>query len=350
MIVEGHRKVPLYTIKGYNMKVLVTGMASSHTKPSANTSFFGTLVKAVETFATVEWATPSVTWTKEFLDQYDSVVVGVVPPTSLGANKVYGAMHVINLLYNSPKLTLVVDNPQLWQFKASLASVARDVSSIFTPFYSKRREHKLASNPKISGGIQSAADKLLNLPWPKTIYPELPWKTVDEIGKFISTEGTQNLVGINLDAMLLADPKPAKAPAPVWVADSPTSSWTKKIEKLLSFPTIPLRGGPRDTDEQVFDRISSSFGLLMAPQERGVGTWWSYRYVQALNASVPVVSDWRDTGSLSNNWYVLGSTLEESTYEERLAIARAQREDYMKSIPSQDESMRLIKSLITNHK
>jgi hypothetical protein len=259
-------------------------------------------------------------------------------------------MHVINLLHSSPKLTLVVDNPQLWQFKASLASVARDVSSIFTPFYSKRREYKLASTSEISGGIQSAADKLLNLPWPKTIYPELPWKTVEEIGRFISTEGTQNLVGINLDAMLLADPKPAKAPAPVWVADSPTSAWTKKIEKLLSFPTIPLRGGPRDTDEQVFDRISSSFGLLMAPQDRGVGTWWSYRYVQALNASVPVVSDWRDTGSLSNNWYVLGSTLEESTYEERLAIARAQREDYMKSIPSQDESMRLIKSLITNHK
>jgi hypothetical protein len=332
------------------MKVLVTGMASSHTKPSANTSFFGTLVKAVETFATVEWATPSVTWTKEFLDQYDSVLVGVVPPTSLGANKVYGAMHVINLLHGSQKLTLVVDNPQLWQFKASLASVARDVSSIFTQFYLKRREYKLASTPEISAGIQSAADKLLSQPWPKTIYPELPWKTVDEIGKFISTEGSQNLVGINLDAMLLAEPKPAKAPAPVWVADAPTAAWTKRVEKLLSLPTIPLKSGPRDTDEQVFDRISSSFGLLMAPQDRGVGTWWSYRYVQALNCNVPIVSDWRDTGSLSNNWYVLGSTLEESSYEERLAIARAQRDDYVRSIPSQDESLRLIKSLITNHK
>lgn len=332
------------------MKVLVTGMASSHTKPSTNTSFFGTLVKAVETFATVEWATPSVTWTKEFFDQYDSVVVGVVPPTSLGANKVYGAMHLINLLHESPKLTLVVDNPQLWQFKASLASVARDVSSILTPFYSKRREYKLASSPEVSASIKNAADKLLNLPWPKTIYPELPWKTVDEVGKFISTEGTQNLIGVNLDAMLLAEPKPAKAPAPVWVVDSPASTWTKKIEKLLSLPTIPLKSTSRDTDEQVFDRISASFGLLMAPQERGVGTWWSYRYVQALNSNVPVVSDWRDTGSLSNNWYVLGSTLEESTYEERLAIAKAQREDYINSIPSQDESIRLVKSLILNSK
>jgi hypothetical protein len=330
------------------MKVLVTGMASSHTKPSTNTSFFGTLVKAVETFATVEWATPSVTWTKEFLSQYDSVIVGFVPPTSLGANKVYGAMHVINALYDSSKLVLVVDNPQLWQFKASLASVARDVSTIFTPFYSKRREYKIASTPDISSGIQIAAYKLLNSAWPKTIYPELPWKTAQEVSKFISTEGSDNLVGINLDAMLLSEPKPAKSPAPLWVADSPSSVWTKKIEKLLSLPTIPLKSTPRDTDEQVFDRIASSFGLLVAPQDRGVGTWWSYRYIQALNASVPIVSDWRDTGSLSQNWYLLGSTLEEATAQERLDIARAQREDYLRSIPNKEHSLNLIKSLLTN--
>lgn len=331
------------------MKVLVTGMASSHTKPSANTSFFGTLVKAVETFATVEWATPSVTWTKEFLEQYDSVVVGVVPPTSLGANKVYGAMHVINELYDSPKLTLVVDNPQLWQFKASLSSVARDVSTIFTDFYSKRREYKIASNPAISGGIQKAAGKLLNRPWPRTIYPELPWKTATEISKFISTEGSENLVGVNLDAMLIGEPIEAKSPAPIWVADSPSSAWTKKLEKLLSLPTIPVKSSSRDTDDQVFDRISSSFGLLVAPQDRGVGTWWSYRYIQALNSTVPVVSDWRDTGSLSNNWYVLGSTLEESTPEERLAVAKAQREDYINSIPTKSEALNLVKSLIVNN-
>lgn len=331
------------------MKVLVTGMASSHTKPSTNTSFFGTLVKAVETFAIVEWATPSVTWTKEFLEQYDSVVVGIIPPTSLGANKVYGAMHVINELYDSPKLTLVVDNPQLWQFKASLSSVARDVSTIFTDFYSKRREYKIASNPAISGGIQKAADKLLNRPWPRTIYPELPWKTATEISKFISTEGSENLVGVNLDAMLIGEPIEAKSPAPIWVADSPSSAWTKKLEKLLSLPTIPVKSSSRDTDDQVFDRISSSFGLLVAPQDRGVGTWWSYRYIQALNSSVPVVSDWRDTGSLSNNWYVLGSTLEESTPEERLAVAKAQREDYISSIPTKSEALNLVKSLIVNN-
>jgi len=331
------------------MKVLVTGMASSHTKPSANTSFFGTLVKAVETFATVEWATPSVTWTKEFLDQYDSVIVGVVPPTSLAANKVYGAMHVINTFYDSPKLTLVVDNPQLWQFKASLASVARDVSSILTSFYAKRREYKLAVDPEVSTGIQKAADKLLNLPWPKTIYPQLPWKTTEEVSKFISTEGSDNLKGINLDSMLIDAPRGVKSPAPLWVADSPASAWTKKIEKLLSLPTIPLKTGSRDTDAQVFDRIASSYGLLVSPQDRGVGTWWSYRYIQALNSNVPVVSDWRDTGSLSNNWYVLGSTIEESTPEERLAIARAQREDYIRAIPDKSEAINLIKSLILNN-
>ena len=139
------------------MKVLVTGMASSHTKPSTSTSFFNTLVKGIETFASVEWATPSVTWTKEFLDSYDSVIVGLIPPTSLGANKVYGAMHVINTMYESPKLRLVIDHAQIWQFKASLASIDRDVNNLFTPFYSKRREFKIARVAPHSESIKSAA-------------------------------------------------------------------------------------------------------------------------------------------------------------------------------------------------
>jgi hypothetical protein len=328
------------------MKVLVTGMASSHTKPSANTTFFGTLVKAVETFADVEWATPSVTWTKEFLDQYDSILVGVIPPTSLGANKVYGAMHTINLMYESPKLRLIVDHPQIWQFKSSLASIDRDVSSLFSDFYTKRREFKSAISSSSQESIRSAATKLLNTAWPKTIYPSMPWKDKESVSKFISTVDPSSLIGVNLDSHLLVEPSISDIRSTRWVADSPKSSWTKKVEQLLQLPVSPLKIAPKESESIVSSRLASSFGLLAAPHDRGVGTWWSYRYIQAMNSLVPVFSDWRDTGKLSNSWYVLGSSIEEASDEERLEIAINQRRDYISAIPNKEESIELLRLVV----
>lgn len=332
------------------MKVLVTGMASYHTGDSANTSFFGTLIQAIKEIATVTQEAPSVLWTKEYLDQYDSIVVGVTPPTSIGANKVYGALHLINLMYDSPKLVLVVDTPQVWQFKSSLNAVAQDVSTIFTPFYSKRREYRLAKSTSISNGIQEAAKKLISLPWPKTIYPQVPWKTSSDVAKFISKKSPDSLIGVNLDSFLLSETSPSQNYNPLWAVDNQTALWTRKIEKLLRYPTTPLKRNPKDSDDLVFQRIASSFGLLIVPQDRGVGTWWSYRYIQALNAEVPIVSDWKDTGRLATSWYVLGSSLEEFSDEQRRALANAQRTDYIKSIPTKEESIELVKSILMNTK
>lgn len=332
------------------MKVLVTGMASSHTRPSTTPSFFGTLVSVVEKFATVEWATPSVTWTKDFLNQYDCIIVGVVPPTNLGANKIYGAMHVINIMYSSPKLRLVVDEAQLWQFKSSLASVDRNVDTLFSPFYSKRREFELAMSEGNKQSVKSAATKLLNSPWPKTIYPDMPWKTVGSVTQFVSKQSPFRLYGINLDAHLITEPKPSAYCSNIWVADLPNAPWTKKLEKLLSLPIAPLKRNPREDEGLVSGRLESSFGLLVAPKDRGVGTWWSYRYIQAMNSLVPIVSDWRETGQLSNSWYILGATIEDATPEQRLEIAASQRRDYLNAIPTKEESIELLKSLLVNEK
>lgn len=328
------------------MKVLVTGMASSHTQPSENISFFGTLVKVIETFATVEWATPSVAWEKDFLDQYDVVLVGVVPPTSLGANKVYGAMHVINIMYESPKLRLVVDHPQIWQFNSSLSSVDKDVSSLFSSFYSKRREYKAALLPECQESIKLAARKLLNSPWPVTIYPDMPWKSLESVAQFIAKQSPFKLYGVNLDSHLLTKPVVSSNYSDTWVADAPNSTWTKKLGKLLGLQIHPLKTHLRENEEVASGRLSSSFGLLAAPHDRGVGTWWSYRYIQAMNSLVPVVSDWRETRMLSNSWNVLGSSIEEATPDQRLTIALQQRNDYIDAIPSKEESIEIVKSIL----
>jgi hypothetical protein len=328
------------------MKVLVTGMASSHIKPSTNTTFFGKLVSTIGTFSTVEWATPSVTWTEETLSKYDIVLVGVIPPTSLGANKVYGAMHVINMLYNSPKLRLVLDHPQLWQFKSSLASIDRDVSSIFTPFYSKRREYNLAIDPTIAGNISSAAFKLLSETWPKTIYPALPWSKTETIEKYISAGSTASLYGINLDSFLLENPVISENKIDMWVSESIKSPWSTKLEKLLKFPVVPMKVKANDSDATVYSRISTGLGALVSVHDRGVGSWWSYRYIQALNSGTPVISDWRETNYLDASWNILGSTLEDLSPYDRSRIAENQRESYISAIPNKNEAIEFLKSVI----
>lgn len=333
------------------MKILITGMASSHTQPSKNVSFFGTLAKNIESIYSVDWATPSVTWTKEFLDGYDAIFVGLIPPTSLGANKVYGAMHVINLMYESPKLHLVVDHQQLWQFKSSLGSIHKNVDSIFTEFYSKRKEYKIAKNPLVSAGIKNAATKLLFSAWPKTIYPELPWKNFSDVSGFLSNDPESKFIGLNLDSTLLVEPKnDVFARTDSWVVDHSSSTWAKKLEKLLVNSVVSMKDTPRSSDLDVFNRISTSFASIVVPQERGVGTWWTYRYIQSMNSLTPVISDWKDTSNLSEAWNILGSTLEELSIPDRLAIAQEQRDSYISAIPDRLEVIQSLEDILQKSK
>lgn len=332
------------------MKVLFTGMASSHAKPSANVTFFGLLAESVGELATVEWQTPSITWTKEFLDGYDAVFIGVVPPTSPSANKVYGAMHAINLMYDSPKLHLVVDHPQLWQFKSGLAAICRSVDSIFTSFYSGRREFKSAKDAVVTASILSAAQKLTTQAWPKTIYPDLPWKDFEFFSKFLGPVGSREYIGLNLDHRLMEDPRISAGRGYVWSVDNAKTGWSKKIVKLLSLPLEIMKDTPKDTDAQVEARISNSIGILLSPQERGVGTWWSYRHIQAMNTLTPVVSDWRETGVLDSSWDILASTVEELDDNSRLELSRAQRKSYINAIPDRLMSTELLNKILNSSK
>jgi hypothetical protein len=117
------------------MKILFTGMGSSHCKKTDNASFFSSLADGYSELAEVVWSAPKITWSRADLESFDLVFLGFMPITSKSANHLYGALHVLNLLYESPKLRLVVDNPQIWQYKNSISSFRRAPEQIFTDFY-----------------------------------------------------------------------------------------------------------------------------------------------------------------------------------------------------------------------
>jgi hypothetical protein len=208
------------------MKILFTGMASSHSKPSSNVNFFKLFASSLEGKADIEWAVPSLTWDKDYLNQYDLIFVGIVPPTSPSANKLYGAMHVINIMFDSPKLNLIVDHPQLWQFKSGFNSIYKNISGVFTPFYSKRKEFSLAKESVYSASISAAAEKLLTLKWPRTIYPKLPWQNDLDILSSLGANLDTEIVGINLDSNLLVDKPEITYNRSGWAVDAPNTKWS----------------------------------------------------------------------------------------------------------------------------
>lgn len=314
------------------MKVLFTGMASHHCSPSKNIGFFNTLAEVVSRSATVVWASPKLTWTKADLEAYDAIFLGFIPPTALGANKIYGAMHVLGLMFDSPKLNLIADSAQIWQYKNSIESVKRDVSSLFTPFYSKRLDYGKAREPKHIKSIVTAAEKMSSSIWPRVLFPILPWQSQASTFEKLGFGSSQNYLGLNLDSMLLKTSPYGLDRLPQWAADSTKSSWLKTVSETLRFSIVDTKPGRVSSDADALSVINVSSGLLLPPQDRGLGSWWSYRYVQGLNSGTPIVTYWQDTVGFDSSWSQLAYQVEDMHPSTRVGLAREQFESYQSTL------------------
>ena len=333
------------------MKILLTGMASSHTSPKAHTTnfgFFGALNEMlISEGHEIVWSPASVTWTAEDLDFYDAVFVGIVPPTVVSANKAYGALNVIQKLYSSNKLRLVLDFPNNWALENSLASVVREPEKLVSAFYSRRTEYNLAISPAYLEILIDACKKLLSEKWPTTLYPSLPWKTDESVAALLPSGALDSLIGINLDSNYITNhmSEPTLTNEN-WGATEADGSWTGEISKTIRQEIAPIRASKASTNEDVSNAIAGSIGVLIAPQRRKGGTWWSFAYTQALNELVPVATEWRESSLIGTSWNVLASEIEDMTPIERYLLATQQREEYLSSIKSNIQNSVLFESIL----
>lgn len=339
------------------MKILFTGMASGHTNAdvhNGNLGFFGVLSNVISGSLghEIEWRSPSVLWTMQDLEKYDQIFVGVVPPTSLGANKVYGALHLLNLLTRDQRLTLVLDNPQLWQFKTSFAAVARDPKSLVSKFYAKRSEYALVNNNEaLLASFASIAERMAAGKWARTIYPSLPWKLNSAVASALGIHDVESLVPVNLDAHLMdLTTMERTTRSTSWLLDNSSTSWSRSVVRTIHRDVDVMRSTKKETDADIFDKMKTSLGSMLSPQDRGVGTWWSYRYIQSLNSGAPIVTNWRETIDLSDSWGLLAYQVEEMSDARREELARNQREAYLGAIPSKEDSVLQLAQLLTSKK
>jgi hypothetical protein len=331
--------------------VLITGMTASQTSEAANSrtlSFAGVISTALSVGRhTVTISAPEMWWTLGDMSRYDSIIVGVAPVTSVTASNAYGGLHVIDLLWNDPRLTLMVDAPRPLQIGASLRSVTGTPGNLIKPFYAKRRGYSAAAEPSQATRLLNTATRLLDDKCPATIYPSLPWQDASAVESQF-TRGTTSLHGVNLDALLISDSQLPFAEKRVdrWVVDDPTSIWTQKISPTISRQIVSMKETPRQNDKEVGKRIAVSLGSLIAPHREG--TWWTHRIPQSLSVGTPIATSWREASLIGSSWGVLPSTIESLSRNSANNLAQTQLEEYIRSIPSREEAVNKLEEIICN--
>jgi hypothetical protein len=332
-------------------KILLTGMTAPQSSLNANTrnlSFSSAINMALQNFGhTVVWSDPKIDITKDELHSYDSVIVGIAPVTSLSANKIYGALNIINLLWGSDKLNLLIDAPNVSQITTSLRSVKNNPDTLTKDFFSNKKGYSsVVNNQLLKTSILKAIDLLLEQDWPTTLVPVLPWKqNYSDKELNLPKSAKKSITYLNLDSHLIEDPINSLDKIYKWSADQPESTWTKKISKTIELPISPVKINKGSTDRDALSQISRSVGILLSPY-KNEGTWWSYRYVQSINSLTPIATLWEESGSLGSEWNILAAALESMSEEKRTLVAIAQRDSYIAKIPTKKQSIKLLEKAL----
>jgi hypothetical protein len=335
------------------MKVLVTGFTASQCSENANnrlSTFTGLFKDALDEIkCDVTWKKPQLTMSKEYLDQYDLIVVGIASPQSLAANYVYAGLWVASQAKDLGKLRLIVDAPDPYWIWSGIRDCNDNPQKLFKPFYASRRNYLEAQDPRYSEPIYSFLKHLYTERWVKTIVPSIPWFSKEVVSNAIKNIQTEDIIGICYDREIIDASLDRIEPSygKYWCADAPNSNWTKKVIKNLIYEVLPVRSNKYSDSVEVLNRIENSIGTLISTYKNN-DPWWSIAISQSIAAGVPVVTDWRHTSWVGAEWASLPSTVEEMSPNQRLIVAQSQKNFYRDATPSREESLQKTAEALDN--
>lgn len=321
-------------------------MSSGHTKPAKNVGFFNTLGVVSDHAWITEWRAPKLSWTAEELDKYDAVFFGLSPVTSPSANYSFAALSFLNKIYDSPKLRIIIDTPQLWQYKNSIkAASANPAKHVFNSFFSRRYDYaKALADESTIKNITEVLEKLSTGVWPRAIVPSLPWTDLSHIAEYLNLSTV--IDGINLDSFLIENLPTEISRNQYWAVDGLKNQWSVRAKKTLMLDTRDVKSGRSFDDVLAAETIETAIGLISAPQDRKVGPWWSYRISQAISLGTPIITDWTYSGSFDSSWGYLGYQVEDMDPVSRYSLAGDQKLSYLSAIPNQVQVVAKLKDLL----
>lgn len=329
------------------MNILLTGSTAAHVSAEKNSrtiTFPGLIYKAlVADRHNVTWIEPSVSMSREYIAEFDSVIVGIAPPTSTAAHRIYGALSVISYAWEVGNLRLLLDAPEPRRVWAGIKAIHNNPDDLIKDFYSKRSEYRKVKNQEVFDRIYNAVNLLFTSPWPMTYYPKLPWMSFPSVSAYIPMARASELVGLNFDRKLIESSTTYSISShpKFWVADSISSRWTKQQESLVSLPVMSMKVSRWEDSSEALQRLSESIGCMVTVY-RNNDPWWSPAISQALHVGVPVVTDWLLSSMLGEAWDVLPGSIEDMTHYQRDALSREQKRTYTNSLLNWEDSVDLL--------
>lgn len=336
------------------MKVLVTGSTAQQGSPrTANKAptFSGLLVKALRDGGVdVDFQEP---YKSIKVEEYDTVVVGIAPLTSISASKVYPALYLANQARKAGNLVMLLDAPEVHKTQASIKTCALNLSDLTKSFYAKRRSYSdLVEDKSFSSEVFEMISYLYEEKWPTTIMPSLPWTDKEKSLSFLPNVDGKNAVWINPDSSLLKAPYSPETMSRknYWTCDSPKTNWAISTISNLTKDVVQTRKNGWELEYETLDRIKYSLGTLVSTYRSGEA-WWSTVLAQSLALNVPVVTDWRLTSYLGPEWSHLAAHVESMSDDDRHELAVSQKVSYLKAISTWEEVVaRSLKSVSVTKK
>jgi hypothetical protein len=331
------------------MRFLLTGMTAQQANPASHkraANYMGYLYDVLLTGGhEVDWTDPGV---EAPLDTYDYVVVGVAPITSLGANRSYGALSIIERLWDSPKLTLMVDAPEPTKIENSLRAIADKPENLTKPFFEYRKEYELVVKGGHAERLLSVVEKLHTQEWPSTLVPALPWHKVETLAALVPAGARANLRGGELESFVIRDhlSEPVAPLASNRWAYQPGSDKKWVNRQGISWDTYEIPWSSRaEADGHAITMIRACSGTLIAPER--AGTWWNTRYGMSMAQGVPVFTNWSEAITIGSSWGTLPNVYENVTREQREYLAQTQLKEYHSAIHTVDEVVDTFNEILT---
>lgn len=318
------------------MRLLLTGLSQQQCggQPLLRYVTVSSMIKAALEDAGHQVDNRKYTWDED-IRSYDAVVLGMVPPFSIGAGNLYSGLKAFAdcLRFKVPVL-LYVDDPNYYQFKNQYPSINRGLHRIYREsMYAGRLDYENARTDESLMG--KTIEWLATRQWPTLVRPTYDW-------------GDHSLMPyVNTVRLVDADPSsyapryPFEVPEQrerAWVIGGIVNSSDWIAKQSLTWPVEMYGNAKYNThgrlkEPDLVARFAKVHGVLCQPRPRtNASGWWRSRYLFAAQTKTIVFGDPKDVHPLGDVYLVPGSDVEKMSVTQLHDLASRQSEHFLSLI------------------
>lgn len=275
------------------------------------------------------------------IKDYDAIMVGLLPVSSLGARNIYGALWSVRQAreHRIPVL-FYVDDWQLSLYKSQWKTVINVPSRLTKQFLeSARSDWDWAQDWAIRREMTEVLRPFAQGDWGRVLVPAFEWGDHTKLAKYVL--GTNHYVDVSVYAPLHPiNPVAPEARYGQWILGTlskQSKEWAEGHMERCSWP-VKTYGSARSNwasaslkEPELVQQYAESWGVIATPYAMHPGSgWWRNRYTYSAQCNAILFTDPADAARIGEAYQIPVSTIERSSIAELQEIARQQKLLYQK--------------------